>query len=246
MVSSIDRQFKEKIISGIKNGLNNTQSMYYGQSKRICNAKHLVKMDEIANSIIDSIERFGGEEDFHILTLPRGAYDVLLVYCVNTGILLSFMSKNRFKTLIHRKDHSKVHYLDALVAFNDKHNFDRQQLVIDESFICQDLDVINNIKENVKSQLGELDPSYYLTIVMDMNYFRLSSVEAVLTSQYLEVIEREDWSDLIQIDYDDINHDELELNVDEDDLNISIKQNGDDITEDDITPKVSRKEGTQK
>lgn len=242
MSISFNSLIKETIVSSIKNGLSETQTMYNGRLKRITNAKHFVKMDEIANSVIQSFEH---NSDFNIITLKRGSYEVLLLHHINTDTLFSFMSHNRFQDLLNRKDFSHVHYLDALVNFNDKLNYNRMQMVIDDSYFEQESKSIESIKEQVKIQLGGIEPNKYVTIVFEMDTFRLVSVEAILTSEYLEIVEREDWSEFIEIDYNDINYDEINIEKDTDELTISLKPNvvrNDDISEENITPKTDTKE----
>lgn len=240
--SKIDSYIKEKFVSSIKNGLSETQNMYYGRLKRISNAKHFVKMDEIVNSVIQTLEQ---DSDFQIITLKRGSYELVLFYHMDSDTLFSLMSLNRFQDLLNRKDYSHVHYLDALINFNDKLNYDRQQMVIDECYFEQESEKIEYIKEQVKNLLGGIEPGKYITIVFDMDNFRLVSVEAILTSEYLEVVEREDWSEFIEIDYSDIHYDEINAGEDTDELIISIKPNvvrNDDISEEHISPKTDIKE----
>lgn len=78
-----------------------------------------------------------------------------------------------------------------------------------------------------------------------MDKFRLVSVEAILTSEYLEVVDREDWSEFIEIDYSDISYEPSNANDDFDELDISLKPNvarNDDISEEHITPKIDKKQ----
>ena len=119
------------------------------------------------------------------------------------------------------------------------------QMVIDDSYFEQESKSIESIKEQVKIQLGGIEPNKYVTIVFEMDTFRLVSVEAILTSEYLEIVEREDWSEFIEIDYNDINYDEINIEKDTDELTISLKPNvvrNDDVSEENITPKIDTKE----
>jgi hypothetical protein len=237
----IDLSIKEKFVSSIKNGLYETQSKY-SNYKRINNAKHFVKMDDIANSVIDAFE---SNPDFNVIIFPRGPYKLVLVYDTVNDILYSLMSTKRFQGLLDRKDHSHVHYLDALVNFNDKLEIDRHQLVIDDNFFEPNVEKINQIKDSLTMQLNGIQPGKYLTITFGMDGFRLLSVEAILTSEYLEVADREDWSELIEIDYSDLVYEDIEDNDDFDELDISIKPHitrNDDILEEHITPKIDKKE----
>lgn len=198
-------------------------------------------MDNIANSVIKAFEK---DPNLNVITLKRGGYTLVLVYDIVHDVLYSLMSSRRFEELLDRKDRSHVHYLDALVNFNDK--YDRYQLVIvDDSFCEQNVERINQIKENVIIQLNKTEPGKYITVSFGMDNFRLISVEAILTSEYLEVVDREDWSEYIEVDYNDISYDDSEANDDNDELHISLKPNierNDDLSEQDITHKIDKRE----
>lgn len=155
------------------------------------------------------------------------------------------MSSSKIEELLNRKDHSHIHYWDVLVNFNDKLDLSRMQQVLDDSLVGQNKYKIDNIKDNIRTLLNGTVPSKYLTLAFTMKGFRLISVEAILTSEYLEVIDREDWSEFIEIDYSDISYDESYMSDDYDELDISLKQDIErpgDISEKSITPKVDEKE----
>ncbi|SFM05214.1 DUF5986 family protein [Halanaerobium salsuginis] len=239
MRNSINQDIKEKFVSSINNGLYETQSRYSGY-EIINNAKHFVKMDDIANSVINSLK---SNVSFEIFIIKRGSYKLPLFYDKNNDVLYSLMSSRRFQELLDRKDFSQVHYLDALITLNDKLLIDKKQLALFDSSSESNLHIINNIKEDIIQTIG-LEPGKYMTIAFDMDGFKLLGVEAILTSEYLEVAYREDWSELIEIDYNDLSYLELEDENDSDDLEITIKPNvsrNDDITEEEITPKVMKK-----
>lgn len=242
MNNQFETYIKEQFVSAIKSGLNETQTVYGNTNKRINNAKHFVKMDNIANCVIKSFEE---EDRLKIITFQRGSYTVVLVYDTENYILYSLMSSKRFQELLDRKDHSHVHYLDALVNFNDKLDVERYQQVIDESIFEQNINEIDKIKEKVINQINGIEPEKYITVSFSMDNFRLISVEAILTSEYLEVIDREDWSEFIEIDYSDISYEQSNTNADFDDLDISLKPNisrNDDISEEHITSKTDKKD----
>ena len=242
MDNSHDIIIKQKFVSAIKSGLNETQGTYENNGKHINNARNFAKMDNIANSVFKA---FDADINFKAVTLKRGSYIVALVYDKINGILYSLMTSSKLKELLDRKDHSHIHYWDGLVSFNGKLGFNRLQQVINESLFEQDNSKIDKIKNEIKSFLNNTEPSKYLTIEFSMNNFRLISVEAVLASEHGEVMDREDWSEFIEIDYSDISYGESYMSDDYDDLEISLKQNIErpgDISEKSITPKVDEKE----
>lgn len=241
MIYQINTSIKERIVSSIKNGLYETQSKYNSGSDSFKNARHFVKMDDIANNIVESFE---SNYDFQIIKFPRGSYKLPLLYDKTKNIIYSFMSSSKFKELIDRKDHSHVHYFDVFVTFNKKLSIKKRQLALFENLHETNLHKINNVKNQLVQMIGR-EPKKYITIVFDMDGFRLLSVEAVLTSEYMEIAYKEDWSDFIKIDYNDLAYEDEEELDDFDELPISIKPDiarNDDISEEHITPKVYKKE----
>ncbi len=242
MDNSYDTIIKQKFVSAIKNGLNETQGMYENNGKNVNNARNFAKMDNIANSVIKAFE---ADINFKVVMLKRGSYIVALVYDKIEGTLYSLMTSSKLKELLDRKDHSHIHYWDGLINFNDDLGFNRLQQVIDESLFEQTNYKINKIKDTIKTLLNNTEPTKYLSLEFSMNGFRLTSVEAILTSKYWEVMGREDWSEFIEIDYSDISYDALYMGDDYDELDISLKHDVErpgDISEKSITPKVGEKE----
>lgn len=245
MNNQFETYIKEQFVSAIKSGLYKTQMVYGNTNRKINNAKHFVKMDNIANCVM---EAFKEDERLEIITFQRGSYIVILVYDTERSILYSLMNSKRFNAILERKDHSQIHYLDALVNFNCKLDIERYQQVIDESIFGQNINEIDKIKEKVVNQINGIEPEKYITVSFSMDRFRLLGVEAILTSEYLEVVDREDWSEFIEIDYSDISYEPSNENIDFDDLDISLKPNisrNDDISEEQITPKIYKKEEQQ-
>lgn len=242
MDNNYDSIIKQKFVSAIKSGLNETQSTYENNGKFVNNAKNFAKMDNIANSVIKS---FDADINFNVVTFKRGSYVVALVYDTINGILYSLMSSSKLQELLDRKDHSHIHYWDALINFNNKLGFNRLQQVIDESLFEQNDDKIHKIKDKIKTLLKGTEPSKYLTLEFSMDRFRLISVGVILTSEHWEVMDREDWSEFIEIDYSDISYEESYVSDDYEELEISLKHNVErpgDISEKSITPKVDERE----
>lgn len=242
MIHSIADSIKTKIVKAINDGLDEAQNVYSTGSMRIRNSIHFYKMDAIANAVIMCLE---DEDDIKILQIERGSYIVPLMYYIPDGTVLSLMSCGRYSTLMNRKDYSRVHYFDALVNFNDKLEIDRNQLVLDEVIFDADVYEIDEIKNQISNQLDGKEPSKYITISMVMKGLQLIGVEAILTSEYFEEVERADWSQFIELDYSDIEYYDDVVSNEDDDLGITIKPNvvrKDDINEEDIKPKIGSKE----
>lgn len=220
MIENINDRIKQKFVTAIKDGLNETKLKAQIEHKEINNAIHFEKMDNIANSLINALR---SEPNFRIVKLIRGSYVIVLIFDTADKILFSTLSDGRFKTLLNRQNHSKTHYWDALIDFNESIGFERVQQVIDESCFEKN-EEINRIKQQITDLLDGQIPEKYVTVCFGMEMFRLCSVEAILTSEHFEIIERSDWSDIIEIDYNDIMYDDDLNSKDEgESLEISVK-----------------------
>lgn len=242
MNNNISDDMKKSLIISIINGLDETRNVFNDPFRKIKNSIHFYKMDEISNAIINDLE---SNEEFKLIYLKRGRHIVTLVYYIADGTLFSFMSKSRFETLIKRTDLSHIHYFDGLCNINEKLGILRNQLVLDDEMFARESDQIEEIKAQVRVQLDGLEPQKYMSVVMEMNGLRLMSVDAILTSEYLEVAHIESWSEFIDVDYSEIEfYESNETSDEENDLGITLKSNvirKDDITGDDIKPKVDIK-----
>lgn len=238
-----DISTKKRFVAGIKNGLSQTETTYANKAKPIDNSKHFVKMDNIANNVISQFE---SDVNFTVVkSFKRGSYTIVLIYDKINGILYSIMTTSKYKALMNRKKLNHTHFFDALIDFNDELDIERQQLVIDERLFDKDNSKIDEIKEKIKTFLDGIKPTEYLSIVANMNGFKLTGVEAVLTSEYLEKIDTDDWSEYIEIDYSDISYDEAYMSSDFYDLEISLKVDiaeKNDVLEELITSKSEVKE----
>lgn len=225
MNEKITKQEKTLIIESITSGLLDTSEKYNDYNKSYDNAKHFVKMDEINNSICDNIKRSKFSSNYSILTLMRGGYKVFLLYRISSGELLSFMSKNRFNKLILRENHEKIHYLDALSSLNNKLDIDRKQIQFNGISEIQNANNLEIILESVILEIDGIEPNEYKVFVMDFDGFVLSNVNLVMVSEFIEVINDEDLSDLIEVDYNHFRNNYNHKTEKNNDLNISIKTN---------------------
>ena len=99
----------------------------------------------------------------------------------------------------------------------------QQQTLFQETDIV--LDGQKKIIEKVREIINEDDNIEYITFLYDKKGYNLLNVRAVKMSQYAELIESQDLSDYIAVDYDDVyenaNNDSIEATGD---LEISLKK----------------------
>lgn len=233
-----EEQLKELFVKGIKDGLSEAFTDTYNKIGEFHNARNFDKIDFIMNSIVRALDK---NENIKWLKLPRGlSYEVLLVFDHSNKHLYSFMSERRFKE-IYFKANGSVHYIHGLVKFNE--GYERKQIIIDDTmFNEQNNSKLQSLKSQIDDLLINMKPNKYFTVIYDMNEYNLLGVKCVLTSEYMEIISEEDWSELISIDYGDIHYD---VSISEEDLGITLKTNyisDENDIENNITPKEEIKE----
>lgn len=244
MINGIIDSSKIKIVKAIKEGLFDAHTEYNNPSMRLKNGQHFYKMDKVGNEVIKQVSK---DVNFKIISIKRGSYELALFYYIPTGSIFTLMSKRRFVELMGRSNFVNVHYLDALVELNSDLECDRNQLKIDELVEPVNEYEKNDILKQIRDQLDGDDPSNYATIVFDMRGYELISVESVLTSEDLEVVYTEEWSQFIELDYRilEFSDSTTVIENEEIDLGITIKPNvvrKDEISINEINPKNDSKE----
>lgn len=201
MEISIDNK---KIVSAIQRGLTNTKIEIYSSNTLTNNRKHMEKWDNINTSLKKIFER---QEKYSFIPLNRGFFTPILIYDNEEKILYTIMKSKNFTELLKRDSIKKIHYLDALLDYNLPHQKAPAQMsMFNRNSIFSDVaeTQINDLKCDIESLLGSSEIKKYITIVIEFNGYTLTSVEAVLCSKWLEIIETDNWSELITPLFDDI------------------------------------------
>ncbi len=236
MKLNLSESIKRKLVKAINDGLDISREIYNEGNMRAKNAIHFFKMDVVSNEIIKCFEV---EEDFKVFNIKRGSYYVLLVYYIPENSLISIMSYSRLQQLIHRISFDHVHYFDALASFNE----DTNQISFVTEIESVNKDEIESIKNSVYSHICSKTPISYYTVSINMKGLQLIGVESLCVSEYMNIINHEDWSDFIELDYNHIEENEDSHTFDET-LEINIKPSiarKDDISSNDIKPKIGKK-----
>lgn len=194
-------KFKKCFVKAIADGL-------YIAKVETCNSSDVVqtripyvKIDKISNCVIGAVSGWAGTR---YIICKRSWYPVLFIYDSMEKTIYSFMRTNRFRTLLNRKDLSNAHYLDTMVEFNFELEPESEQLILDEAFRTRDEVKIQRFKNEIVTMLAGENPSKYVTICYDIDAFKLCKVEAFMSSSHLEIIKRDNWSDAIGVDYNEI------------------------------------------
>lgn len=233
----IDEEFSKTIVEGMQLGLKRAKIAERENGDRFDNAKSLRNIDKMMSSLYTMISI---DERYEAKEFNRGSYKLLFVYNREEHRLYSFMSEDRLGTLINSKNlKDKKNYIFSLMKFNPGERL--QQVLFPEMDII--IDEQQKIQERVRQIIEEDGDIEYITVLYRKQGFNLLSVKAVKMSQYAEVIESQDLSDYITVDYEDVyeksNNDkeeipgDLEFSIKPDILakseNLDVKPNNEDI-----------------
>ena len=214
----IDEDFSKTIVEAMQLGLKRAKTAERENGDRFDNAKNLRNVDKIMSSLYSIISM---DSRYEVKEFYRGSYKLLFVYNREDHRLYSFMSENRLGMLINSKNiKDKQNYIFSLMKFNPEKR--RQQVLFPEMDII--LDEQEKIQERVRQIIEEDGEIEYITVLYKKDKFNLLNVRVVKMSQYAEVIDNQDLSDYITVDYEDVyeksNNDKEEIHGD---LEFSIK-----------------------
>lgn len=233
----IDEEFSKTIVEGMQLGLKRAKLAEKENGDRFDNAKSLINIDKMMSSLYSIISL---DTRYEAKEFNRGSYKLLFVYNREEHRLYSFMSEDRLGALINSKNlKDKKNYIFSLMKFNPGKR--QQQVLFPELDIL--LDEQEKIQERVRQIIEEDEEIEYITVLYKKQGFNLLSVKAVKMSQYAEVIDNQDLSDYITVDYEDAyeksNSDmevipgDLEFSIKSDILaksqNVDVEPNNEDI-----------------
>lgn len=142
------------------------------------------------------INKFGTENVLYSTT-KRGMWEVLLLFDKDSGLLLSFMRDNRFKTLQKSKPGKKPQYVDALLLCNNE----LQSATNQQSFFK--FEEQPEDEERLKSILNELCLNFsepvldavtqHALIVFSSKFGQVSSLNAFILNKNWDVVVKKDW-----------------------------------------------------
>lgn len=233
----IDEEFSQTIVEAMQAGLKRARIAERENGDRFDNAKNLRNIDKMMSSLYSIIAL---DARYEAKEFNRGSYKLLFVYNREEHRLYSFMSEDRLRTLINSKNiKDKQNYIFSLMKFNPGKRF--QQVLFPEMDMI--LDEQEKIQERVRQIIEDDGNIEYITVLYRKHGFNLLSVKAVKMSQYAEIIDSQDLSDYITVDYEAVfeesNNDkeeipgDLEFNLKPDILakseNLDVEPNREDI-----------------
>ena len=213
---------KKKIVSAIQKGLSDTQIVMSTSNTITYTRKYMEKWDRIHTSINNC---FCDDERFSIIPLDRGLFTPIMIFDNMEQVLYTIMRRDNFNKKLNRKYLTKAHYIDAMLDYNYPFQKSPEQLSMfneEDMFSEKAKKEINDLHIIIENLLDTDKIRKYITIVVDFNGYILTSVEAILCSKWLEIIEKENWNEYIVPSFDDIEDNGKENYVHENELKSKI------------------------
>jgi hypothetical protein len=137
-------------------------------------------------------------------TTVRGMWTVLLIYDVESGLLISFMRDTRLDAIKHLKIEKQPQYVRSLIALNDELQAPiKQQTLFDDS--------TNHNAENeteLMKILNELCTGFdcliehkmlhHALVCFSSKYGALSSLQAYVLDNDLDIVCQQNWLDIVK------------------------------------------------
>lgn len=221
MYEHTDSSIEKRMVGAIRKGLYEAKEEKQRKTGIIDNAIHIEKSDSIANNLINE---FHEDIDFKYVLCPRGRCTVLFLYDTVQKIIYSFFREHTFRELLKQRTINSSHYINTLLDFNPE--FERIQMVIDEELFSRDNEYevkVQELKAKIITMLKGEEPKKYTTICYSIDGFRLCMVKSIVTSKYLEIIDENDLSEYIGIDYNDAIFEDTPRNVLDDEVKVTLK-----------------------
>lgn len=232
---NLEEEFKRLIVQGIQNGLDQYRE-YKIENKTITNLGSIgTKWDKINTECSYALPK----NKFDVVACKRGVWELILIYDKETNNLFTLMKEQRFETLLKSINVNKVHYLEALTMCNIN---DTEEYIEQTTFFNE---LTDNKKEKIEKtlevMLKKIDGKIKKNILVRFNdrEFELSSITASIMTPYLTIITQENWAEYIQPKYDIVIKYTNELDVEDEDISLTLKSDNSDKIED-IKVKINK------
>lgn len=177
---------------------------------------------------------------FDVVACKRGVWQLILIYDKDTKHLYTLMKEQRFDELLKSVKENKVHYLEALTMCNaDLVEEYREQTTLFEGFNDIKKEKIDKTLEIMLSKInGEIER--HVLVRFTDKEFALSSITASVITPRLSIVTQENWAQYIQPKYDIAISALNEFEVDEEEINLTLKVAENNDTYGDVEVKVNK------
>lgn len=135
-------------------------------------------------------------------TTVRGMWTVLLLYDVESGLLISFMRDTRLEAIKHLKTEKQPQYIRSLIALNDELQATNKQLTLSNdvtSSKSQNGTELMKVLDNLCSGFDcpiEHNELHHTLVCFSSKYGTLSSLQAYILDCDLDIVEQQNWLDM--------------------------------------------------
>lgn len=135
-------------------------------------------------------------------TTVRGMWTVLLLYDVESGLLISFMRDTRLEAIKHLKEEKQPQYIRSLITLNDELQATNKQFtLLDEgtSSKSQNETELMKVLDNLCSGFDcpiEHHKLHHALVCFSSKFGTLSSLQAYILDCDLDIVEQQNWLDI--------------------------------------------------
>jgi hypothetical protein len=146
------------------------------------------------NFIIRNVQNnLGGNFDSKII--PRGPFQVLLLFEKDIGFTFSIMSEANFERLRKRLP-DNPHYIEAFVFNNTGYEEIEGQMFFEDSRPERDKMVIENLRNKIMQFDGII--KNHIVVLFSSTFNKVTSIRIVLPTPQLGIAYSEDWSSFME------------------------------------------------
>ena len=135
-------------------------------------------------------------------TTVRGMWTVLLLYDVQSGLLISFMRDTRLEAIKHLKGDKQPQYIRSLIALNNELQAANKQLtLLDDGANAEAQNETELMKILDNLCLGfncpiEHSQLHHVLVCFSSKYGTLSSLQAYILDCDFDIVEQQNWLDM--------------------------------------------------
>lgn len=218
MIEELSNDEKMAMIQAVQNGIRDDLNDFKLESRLSSyNCRHSIKWDFI-NTNIDRKLPF---ERLESQVINRGIWDFPIVFDKITGYLYLYTREKNFKKVKKERNKRKFpHYFDAFATLNNDVVVQKQQLELfntDVEFEDEQIEKVLNLIPEYRYKINRV-----LICVFHEENKQLVSFKTILVDKYLNISAIDDWTELINPNFD-----LPYIEIDENDIDIKIKKKSD-------------------
>ena len=189
-----------KIIKAVSTAVKDDVNELYADKGYVTNnAMGNLKWDCINTNLCDTLDK----EKFEVKILDRRIWKLVLIYNKQNRELYSLMRKPNYYTVKdNRAKRKNPHYLDSLVVINPEICEESEQMSLFKTQPELTQDKINDLLQEILKLFSGTVSKYFLFLFVEEN-MEIVKFEAYQLDKMLNRYDMADYSELIELDFDD-------------------------------------------